>query len=107
MTTFRPASIRDIVLVVIAVLLLAAAATYFTLHGGGEDPAPDDQFMGFHCTACDQPFRLSHREFEKLWDERRFTRQPNGTTLHYECPTCGEHKAVRVAEGGATTVQPD
>ena len=107
MTTFRPASTRDVVLVVIAVLLLAVAAVYFTLHGSGEDPAPDDQFMGFHCTACDQPFRLSHREFEKLWDERKFARRPDGRGLLFECPTCGEHKAVRVSQAGGATPPPD
>jgi predicted RNA-binding Zn-ribbon protein involved in translation (DUF1610 family) len=107
MTTFRPASTRDIVLVVIAVLLLAAAAAYFTLHGSGEDPAPDDQFVDFHCTACGQAFRMSYREFEQAWNERKFTRQRDGRTLHYECPACGEHKAVRVSQAGGATPSPD
>ena len=107
MTTFRPASTRNVVLIVVAVLLIAAAVTHFALRGSGQDPAPDDQFVDFHCTVCDKPFRMSYREFEQAWNERKFTRQPDGRTLHYECPTCGEHRAVRVAESGAAPVQPD
>ncbi|MBU0617993.1 MAG: hypothetical protein KKI02_09775 [Planctomycetes bacterium] len=107
MITFRTASTRNVVLVVIAVLLLAAAGTYLTLYSSGEEPAPDDQFVDFRCTACDKPFRMSYREFEKASNERKFTAQPDGRTLHYECPTCGEHKAVRVSQGGAATPQPD
>jgi predicted RNA-binding Zn-ribbon protein involved in translation (DUF1610 family) len=107
MTAFRPASTRNVVLVVIAVLVLAAAGTYLTLYGSGEDAAPDDQFVDFHCTACDKSFRMSYREFEKAWNERKFTRQPDGRTLYYECPSCGEHKAVRVAQGETAPPQPD
>ena len=57
MTTFRPAATRNVVLVVIALLLLVAAGTYLTLYSSGEEPAPDDQFVDFHCTACDKPIR--------------------------------------------------
>jgi ribosomal protein S27E len=107
MTTFRPASIRNVVLIVIAVLLIAAAVAHFALRGGGEDAAPDDQFVDFRCTACNHTFRMSYSEFEKAWNERKFTRQPDGRTLYYECPACGEHKAVRVAGSGAATPGPD
>ena len=107
MTTFRSASTRNVVLIVIAVLLIVAAVTHFALRGSGEEPAPDDQFMDFRCAACGHAFRLSHREFEQLWNERRFTRQPDGRTLFYECPACGEHQAVRAVGDEAATPRPD
>lgn len=107
MRTFRPATTRDVVLIILAIVLLIVAGTYVTLRGGGEDPAPDDQYMDFRCQACGEPFRLSYREFEKFWDERRFTRQADGRTLLYECPKCGRHGAKRVVQPEAPTAEPE
>jgi hypothetical protein len=107
MSTPRAATTRDFVLLAFAIVLLIVAGTYIALRGGGEDLAPDDQFLDFRCQACGETFRLSYREFEKLWNERRFTRQADGRTLLYECPKCGQMKAERVVQFGTPREQPD
>jgi predicted RNA-binding Zn-ribbon protein involved in translation (DUF1610 family) len=109
MRTFRPGTTRDVVLIVIAVILLVVAGSYMALRGSGEDAAPDDQYLSFRCEACGESFRLSHREFEKLTDERRFATKEDGRTLVYECPKCKEIRAVRVADEqtrGAAPTEP-
>jgi len=102
MGTFRPGTTRDVVLIIIAVILLTVAGSYMALRGGGVEPAPDDQYMDFRCQACGESFRLSHREFEKLWDERRFAPKEGGAGAWvYECPKCGEIKGEQVVAGEA------
>lgn len=107
MNAARPGSTRDLVLIALAVVLLAGAGLYFALYGSPGEPAPDDQFMSFRCQACGASFRMSHREFERVWDERKFTRDKDGRTLLYECPKCGQLKAERVPEPAAPAPGPE
>jgi predicted RNA-binding Zn-ribbon protein involved in translation (DUF1610 family) len=105
MPRLRAATARDVVLIIVAVVLLAAAGIYMLQRGSGIEPAPDDQYMDFRCEACGESFRLSHREFETLWDERRFTPTEDGKML-FECPKCGQIKAIRVAGKQAERAEP-
>lgn len=91
----RPAATRDLVLIVLAIVVLGIAVTYAVVRSGIEDAAPDDQYVGFRCQACGESFRLSYREFEVLWNERRFEQQADRRTLLYECAKCGQMKAER------------
>ena len=91
----RPAATRDVVLIVLVIVVLAAAVTYGVLRSGAEDAAPDDQYISFRCQACGEAFRLSYREFEELWNKRKFVQQADGRTLLYECAKCGQMKAER------------
>jgi len=102
MKSSRPGATRDVVLLVIAIALLVAAGIYVTQGGDPQDAAPDDQYLEFECQACGESFRLNYAEFEKLWNERRFTRQDDGRTLLYECPKCGQREAVRKGRSGWT-----
>jgi predicted RNA-binding Zn-ribbon protein involved in translation (DUF1610 family) len=96
------------VLIVFAIILLVVAGLYLALRGGGQDAAPDDQYVDFRCQACGESFRLSYREFEERYDRtRRFELAEDGRTLLFECPKCGEMKGERVLPGRSSAGRPE
>ena len=62
---------------------------------GPDDPAPTDHFVAFYCPTCGQSYRLSDREFERLWNTRALQHGPDGQSLRFKCRKCGKMTALR------------
>jgi len=84
---------RTVGLLIVALALLALAGLFYT-KCSADDPAPDDEFVEFRCTACGETFRLSYEEFEKVWDRGDFRQEP-GRGVLFKCARCGEFAAKR------------
>jgi len=89
----EPSTKRNIILLAVLVATVGIASWRF-LAGGAADLAPDDQFIGFHCPACDHHFTLSHREFERRFNSRECHAKPGGGIL-VKCPKCENFTAER------------
>ena len=97
MRSLRRAGTRDVVLVAMAVVLLAAAVFMYVRLSGG-DAAPDDEFIGLYCPDCAHYFEISHREFERRFDNREFKLLGEEKALFFECEQCEQMTAERVDE---------
>jgi hypothetical protein len=85
---------RNLVLAGVAALLVLIALAV-AIEPRNRDSAPTDHFMAFRCSACNQDFQLSDREFEKLWNRRAFKPAGGRETLAFQCVHCGKLTAVR------------
>ncbi len=91
----RRAAARDVALLGLAVALMALAVGLFTCLSA-DGAAPDDEYIGFHCPACDHTFRISHRDFERRYDDNEVRWDDDGR-LCIRCEECGEFTARRGA----------
>ncbi|MEW6250694.1 MAG: hypothetical protein AB1716_08590, partial [Planctomycetota bacterium] len=94
LAAIRRRSRRELILIGTgAALLVAAVIVLATIRV--EDPAPDDELVGFYCAPCDLYFELSGRELERILDKHAFKPAAGGRQLAVKCRNCGELRAER------------
>ena len=102
----RPVRRRDWLLGAVGLLaVLLAVAVY--VRSGPEDDAPTNRYVGFYCPACGRSYRVSHREFEQLWNKHEFSRSADGQALVFKCRQCGRLTAVRADQRRPTSTPTD
>ena len=95
MKPLRRGMTRNSVLIAIAVVALLAAGLLFIRPMASKSDAPTDQYVSFICQNCKEHFRMNYREFEVAFDKHRYAGSPDGRTMLFKCPKCGQMKAAR------------
>ncbi len=98
---------RNVVLLTIALVILVAAGFIFIRPIVQKSDAPTDQYLSFICQNCKEHFRMNYREFEIAFEQKReFTYAPDGRTMLFKCPKCGQMKAARADDTPAAKPKP-
>ena len=96
---------RTLMLGGLSAALLLAALIVLVSFGPGDD-VPSNEYVGFHCPACNRYFELSHRQFKRVWDRHDFKTDPEQHTLVFKCDKCDKLTAVRADKPPAGSSPP-